>query len=444
MTEVKICDVTLRDGMQAVNRDAVIPLDLRLRLLDALRDAGLPYLEVGSFVSRKYVPSMADTADLLAAMPHLDAEVAVLVPNLRYYRVLEESDHEKVDTIALFVSSSEAYSTANTKMTKERAFAAAAEVASAACPDGFRLRGYLSCAFRELDGSGEPMDPDIVLRDGETLLAMGCSTVVLSDTDGRASPRDMERTIRRLGGSLGLEPLGVHLHDRYGQGLANALAAYELGVRSFDSSIGGVGGSRSIRSSVGNIATEELVALFEGMGVDTGVDQDALILGGGLVIEMTERAGDPVPPSKVLANQLVPYPSPAALAAGAGSAGSDTVERTAAVAPAARRESVPADRHEGPEAGTPLSLMATMVAVPTTFVAISWVLSLFSLHTKNYGEFIAFGGSMMAFAFGVAVATFLSRFTDLRHIALADLPREAHRLFDDLVREVTRRLDLRG
>ena len=174
--EVRICDVTLRDGMQIVNRDQVVGLDLRLAMLDALARSGLPYLEVGSFVSSRFIPAMEDTPELLHAMPHLDAEVAVLVPNIRYYRELEQHDHEKVDTIALFVSASESYSKSNTRMTKEKAFEAARKVAEAAREDGFRLRGYLSYAFRDVGGEQE-MDSSVVLADTMALLEMGCKAV---------------------------------------------------------------------------------------------------------------------------------------------------------------------------------------------------------------------------------------------------------------------------
>lgn len=436
--EVKICDVTLRDGMQIVNRDEIIDLDLRLELLEALRRSGLPYLEVGSFVSPKFIPAMRDTPEMLRAMPHLEAEVAVLVPNIRYYRELERHDHEKVDTVALFVSASEAYSQSNTRMTKERAFASASEVAEAAREDGFRLRGYLSYAFRDVGGETE-MDAESVLRDSETLLEMGCSTIVLSDTDGRSSPRDIARISNRLRKQLGLGAMGVHLHDRWGQGIANSLAAYQLGIRKFDSSIGGIGGSKAVKGAVGNIATEELVSLFHGMGVETGVDPGPLLEAGRMLVEMTERVGDPLPPSKLLTNRLALHQS----APPGWLTEEMRVPKPAPVpAPIVNPAEVVRGAVEEPS-GPPVSLMATMVAVPITFVAISWIISILSLPTGDYSESLAFGGSMLAFAFGVVVATILSKLTRGEQIAVQDLPREAHRLFDDLVGEISQRLQIR-
>lgn len=429
--EVRVCDVTLRDGMQIVNRDRVIALEMRLRMLEALGRAGLPYLEVGSFVSPRFIPAMEDTPEMLRAMPHMDTEIAVLVPNIRYYRELERHDHEKVNTVALFVSASESYSQSNTRMTKERAFESAREVAQAALYDGFRLRGYLSYSFRDVGGELE-MEPESVLLDCAALLEMGCSMILLSDTDGRSSPRDIERTVEALRRNIGLEALGVHLHDRWGQGLANALAAYQLGIRTFDSSIGGVGGSKAVRTSVGNIATEELISLFHGMGVETGVDPAPLLEAGRLLVEMTEMAGDPLPPSKVLANRLSLHQNipPGWLAAELS-------------APKPRTLPVEELEAAGQQAGPPVPLLATMVAVPITFVTISWLISILSIPTYGYGEFLAFGGSMVAFGFGVVVATVLSKIIDDGQIAIADLPRQAHRKFEDLVKEFTRRFDIR-
>ena len=277
------------------------------------------------------------------------------------------------------------------------------------------------------------MDPAIVLRDSEALLEMGCKAVILSDTDGRSSPRDIARTINALRKSIGLGSMGVHLHDRWGQGIANALTAYQLGVRNFDSSIGGVGGSKAVRASVGNIATEELVSLFEGMGVETGVDPVPLLEAGRLLVKMTEMAGDPLPPSKLLANQLELHQNvpPGWLTA-----------EMQAPPPSPKTELTRTGDEPAP--GPPVSLMATMVAVPITFVAISWLISILSIPAGSYSEFLAFGGAMVAFGFGVVVATVLSKLIDGEQIAVADIPREAHRKFDLLIKEVARRLESRS
>lgn len=302
MADVKICDVSLRDGMQILNRHAVIPLEARLQLVQALVRAGVPYIEVGSFVNPKVVPAMEDTADLLRRMPPYDGQVAALAPKLEYYELLRKA--ERVDTVALFVAASEAYSKANTRMSIEEAISAAGEVAAAARADGYRLRGYLSYAFRDKSQtSGETpveLTEDITSR----LIEMGCDTVALSDTDGLATPLDIERVVGHIEDKLGLSHIGVHLHDRRGLGVTNAYVAHQAGVRVFDASIGGIGGAITVRHSVGNVATEELVTMFHSMGVETGVDVGPLIEAGCRVSQMSEFVGDAPPPSKIILDEL--------------------------------------------------------------------------------------------------------------------------------------------
>ena len=156
MTEVKICDVSLRDGMQVLNRHAVIPLDARLQLVDALIRANVPSIEIGSFVNPHVVPAMADTRELLHRMPPYDGQITCLVPSLKYYDQLKLA--ARVNTVALFVSASEDYARKNTRMTVDEAVDAAGTVAEAARADGYRLRGYLSFAFRD------PSMPDLAAR----------------------------------------------------------------------------------------------------------------------------------------------------------------------------------------------------------------------------------------------------------------------------------------
>lgn len=300
---VKICDVTLRDGMQVLNRNALIPLKMRLRLAETLQRAHIPYIEVGSFVNPRIVSAMQDTPDLFGALiPREGQQLAALVPKLKYYEQLKHADH--VDTVALFVSASESYSVANTRMTRAEALTNAREVATAARGDGYRVRAYLSYAYREM-GSSDEMPADVVDESCAALLEMGCESVALSDTDGRASPKNVERTVSHVRDAMGLEHMGVHLHDLHGLGLVNSLIAYELGIRTFDCSIGGLGGNKIVENSVGNVATEELVNMFHGMGVDTGIDFDFLIRAGRIVVDMARYVGDPAPPSRILADRLV-------------------------------------------------------------------------------------------------------------------------------------------
>ena len=302
MPEVKICDVSLRDGMQVLNRHAAIPLDARAQLAEALVRAGVPYIEVGSFVNPRVVPAMSDTAELLAALPPYDGQVAALAPTLEYYQRLKEAP--RVDTVALFVSASETYSRANTRMSVEQALDAAEEIAVAAVADGYRLRGYLSYAFHDRSQPDGRMPVETVERICGRLTTMGCETIALSDTDGMATPRHIERLVGHLADRIGLEAIGVHLHDRRGLGITNAYVAYGAGVRVFDASIGGIGGAITVRHSVGNVSAEELVAMFESIGVDTGIDLEPLVEAGCRVSQMADFVGDPPPPSKIILDEL--------------------------------------------------------------------------------------------------------------------------------------------
>lgn len=302
MPEVKICDVSLRDGMQILNRHGVIPLESRLQVVEALVRSGVPYIEVGSFVNPRVVPAMSDTAELLQRMPPYDGQIAALAPKLEYYEILRKAD--RVNTVALFVAASEAYSQANTRMTIAEALDEAEEVAKAARRDGYQLRGYLSYAFRDKSQPNEQTPVDLTESICRRLIDMGCGTVALSDTDGLATPMDIERVIGEIENRIGLEHVGVHLHDRRGLGVTNAYVAYMAGVRIFDASIGGIGGAITVRHSVGNIATEELVSMFESLGVDTGIDVGPLVEAGCRVSQMADFVGDPPPPSKIILDEL--------------------------------------------------------------------------------------------------------------------------------------------
>ena len=302
MPEVKICDVTLRDGMQAVNRDAVVPLAMRRDLASKLQRARLPYIEVGSFVHPRVIPAMRDTAELAASLQPADGrQLAALAPSPRYYRKLREATH--VDTVAVLVSASEAYSRLNMRMTRAEALEAARQVVRSARRDGYRVRAYLSYAFRGMSAENGPMPAATVAELSARLVEAGCEEVALSDTDGKATPREIDALLTPLAAATGLEHVAVHLHDRYGSGLANALLAFQAGVRAFDSTVGGVGGNKLLAGSVGNVATEELVYLFHGMGVETGLDVEALLDAGDALLDLVRHVGDPPPPSKILAGR---------------------------------------------------------------------------------------------------------------------------------------------
>ncbi len=304
-----VCEMSPRDGLQVVNRSGAIPLDDRVALVADLARAGLPYIEVGAFVSARRVPGMADTARLLERLgcraESGPVRLGVLIPNMKYYKEFHASGGAA--DVAVFVSASEAYSLKNTRMSLDEALDAAVDVARAALRDGYGVRAHVSGAFRDLTADNRPT-PAATVEAVCSRLRAACSTMViaLADTDGRAGPEDIERVAAHLRTAIGLDGIGVHLHDRAGSGLRNARVAWEEGIRVFDGAVGGIGGNpTALDDPVGNVATEALVDLLEGLGVRTGVDREALIDAGERIARMTEQVGDPPPPSETLRAALL-------------------------------------------------------------------------------------------------------------------------------------------
>ncbi len=287
-----ICEMSLRDGMQILNRSCRIPLDMRLSLLRALQQACCAYIEVGSFVSERAFPQFQDTVQLFqqAGAPGFSGQLAALVPNFKYYEKFRDTPN--LTTVAMFLSASEQYSQQNKRMTIAEDLTESKRLAELVRSQGHRIRAHLSAAFRSLPPQEGPSDLEIVTRMCTELLDMGCETVALADTDGCASPLDMQRVIPHLETRVDIKRLGVHLHDRFGQAIANAWEAYRLGIRTFDSAIGGIGGNKAVEKSVGNIATEDLVNLFRLMRVDTGIDLHAIQDALRIVHEMAKLVGE--------------------------------------------------------------------------------------------------------------------------------------------------------
>lgn len=306
-SEVKICDVTLRDGLQALDREARLPFELRLGLFEALKRARLPYLEVGSFVNTRVMPSMAVTPELLRALEPEGTEIAVLVPTMKYFEKARTAPN--ISTAALLLSASESYSQLNTRMTAGEAMAAARQVTAAALGEGYRVRAYLSYAFRDFGEANSPQSAETVVRLTGELLEAGCQMVAIADTNGTATPGDVERILGALERATGLAEIGVHFHDRYGLGVTNSYVAYAHGVRIFDSAIGGIGGNKMVKGSVSNVSTEELVFMFHSIGVDTGTDFDALLEAGHIVEDMIRRLEAPPSQSKILLNRVRGLPA---------------------------------------------------------------------------------------------------------------------------------------
>jgi hydroxymethylglutaryl-CoA lyase len=274
--EILVSEVGPRDGLQSI--ESIMPLAAKKAWISAEAAAGVTEIEVGSFVPAKLLPQLADTAEVVAharTIPGLT--VAVLVPNLRGAQAAVEAGAHK---ITLPLSVSETHSLKNLRRTHEqvleevRGIAALLEELPA---DGRpRFEGGLSTAFGcTLEG---PVPPDKVVRLGEALMEAGCDEVGLSDTTGYANPAQVKDLVRRLRDAVGSDAFaGLHLHNTRGLGLANVLAGLEVGVKTFDSSLGGLGGCPFAPGASGNIVTEDLVFMLEAMGLGTGIDLAALL-----------------------------------------------------------------------------------------------------------------------------------------------------------------------
>ena len=273
---VLISEVGPRDGLQ--NCAGVMPTELKLRWIRALYDAGLREIEVGSFVPPKLFPQLADTAQVVAfarTLPGL--RVLALVPNVRGAKDALDAG---VTAMGFPLSVSETHSRRNLRQTHDQAIENVRTIAAmiAERPEGERpeFEGALSTAFGcSIEGD---IAEDAVLRLAERLVEAGVDEIGLSDTVGYATPRSVRRLVRRTREVAGAERVkSVHLHNTYGLGLANAFAAFEEGITTIDSSQAGLGGCPASPGASGNIVTEDLVYMFEAMGVETGVDLDALI-----------------------------------------------------------------------------------------------------------------------------------------------------------------------
>ena len=264
---VQIVEVSPRDGLQAETR--VLATEIKLELLDRLADTGLTAIEATSFVRPTAVPQLADADDLVRGLRRRPGvRYPVLVPN---EKGLERAIAADAGEIAVFVSASESYSRKNLRRARDDAIATALAVAATAVAQRLRVRAYVSMVVA--DPHDGPTDPTAVATIAGRFLDAGADEISLGDTMGAGTAKHVRALLaaqRRA--NVPIDRLAVHFHDTYGQGLANALVAIELGITIVDSSIGGIGGSPFAKGSGGNLATEDLVWMLDGMGIATGVD----------------------------------------------------------------------------------------------------------------------------------------------------------------------------
>lgn len=278
--DVDIREVGPRDGLQA---EAPVPPGERLRLIGALVDAGVRHIEACSFVSPKAVPSMADAAEVVAGLPAVDGvRYVALVPNLKGAELALAAG---IEHLSVTVSASPAYNEKNVHRSVDESVDELQAICAFVADSDVPVDAVVSCAF------GSPyegdIEPDVVAELCERLSAAGATSLTLADTTGMATPRRVADVVGRTGSAVGL-----HLHETRGTALVNAYAAWQLGIRRFDTSVGGLGGSPFAAGAAGNLATEDLVHLFDDLGVETGIDLERLLAASALAAEIV---GHPVP-----------------------------------------------------------------------------------------------------------------------------------------------------
>lgn len=274
---VRMVEVGPRDGLQSEPQP--VPLAVKIGLIERLAEAGLTTIEAGAFVSPKWVPQMADTAAVLAGIRRVPGlSYPVLVPNMAGF---EAAMTAGVEEIAIFAAASESFSRRNINCSIEDSFQRFAPVAAAAEARGIRVRGYVSCVL------GCPYEgavaPEAVRRVARRLSEMGAYEVSLGDTIGTGTPDRAQDMLRIVAQAVPVERLAVHFHDTYGQAVANILASLELGIAVVDSSVAGLGGCPYAKGASGNVASEDVLYLLDGLGITTGVDLEKLAAAGAFI-----------------------------------------------------------------------------------------------------------------------------------------------------------------
>ncbi|MBL8605025.1 MAG: hydroxymethylglutaryl-CoA lyase [Myxococcales bacterium] len=281
--QVSVYEVSPRDGLQ--NEAVTVPVTAKVRLIEALVASGIRRLEVTSFVSPKWVPQLADAEQLCRILPRVEGvSYSALVPNRTG---LDRALTAEVPEVAVFLSVSETHNRKNVNRSTEQSLAGFEEVVGPAVAAGLRVRGYLSTLWGcPYEGAIDPRRGVEITR---RLLKMGCYQVSLGDTIGVGTPRQTQEIVSMFLSEFAAPSLALHLHDTRGTALANMLVGLELGVRTFDASVGGLGGCPYAPGAAGNLATEDLVYTLHGMGIGTGIDPEKLLEAGRVAAAVVGR-----------------------------------------------------------------------------------------------------------------------------------------------------------
>ncbi|MBQ0720760.1 MAG: hydroxymethylglutaryl-CoA lyase [Gammaproteobacteria bacterium] len=283
---VKIFEVGPRDGLQ--NEPAPVDTESKVALIEMLADAGVQAIESGSFVSPKWVPQMAGSEAVFGTLNRQPGVTySALTPNMRG---LERAISAKVSEVAVFIAASEAFSQKNTNCSIDEGLARAAELTQVARAEGLAVRGYISvvagCPYQ-----GE-VKPSALAPLAKALLDMGCYEVSLGDSTGVATPGQINNIIDSVATAIPIEKIAIHLHNTYGQALANMYAALQMGVAVVDSSVAGLGGCPYAPGATGNVATEDVIYMLNGLGIRHGIDLGKLVQAGEFITQKLGRRND--------------------------------------------------------------------------------------------------------------------------------------------------------
>lgn len=284
---VRIFEVGPRDGLQ--NEKNPVPTTVKVDFINRLSQTGLKSIEVTSFVSPKWVPQMADHVEVLAAIERISGvSYSALVPNVQGMNKLVSLGNQGPDEIAIFAAASETFSKKNINCSIETSIERFSEVVKIAKEKNLPIRGYVSCVV------GCPYEgkikPSQVIPVVQRLLDVGCYEISLGDTIGVGTPKSINELIQALNSNgISSEKLAIHCHDTYGQAIANIAQALEMGIRCVDSSVAGLGGCPYAKGATGNVATEDVVYLLNGLGYETGIDLEKLIDAGDFITKALKR-----------------------------------------------------------------------------------------------------------------------------------------------------------
>jgi hydroxymethylglutaryl-CoA lyase len=281
--KVKIVEVGPRDGLQ--NEKETIPADVKIELVNRLTDAGFANIEAASFVSPKWVPQMATSAEVMEKIRRKPGVIySVLTPNMKGF---EAALAAKADEVVIFGAASEAFSQKNINCSIAESIERFRDVAQAAKQHNIRLRGSISCSFGCPYQGEVPADSvaDVVRR----MRDLGCDEIDIADTIGVGTPKKVQAVLQRAISEFPIERLSGHFHDTYGQALANIYASLEVGISIFHSSVAGLGGCPYAKGATGNVATEDVLYLMNGLGIETGIDLDAVVDAGQFISQHLGR-----------------------------------------------------------------------------------------------------------------------------------------------------------